>query len=59
MAEVYLSDLAEDKQTDAFLGKGTEELKKKAEELGCEVIVGEYLKKPKLDEVAQQESLEK
>ena len=50
MAEVYLSDLAEDKQTDAFLGKGTEALKKEAEEKGVEVVVGEFYSKPKLDE---------
>ena len=52
MSKVYLSDLAEDKQTDAFLGKGTEELKKKAEELEEEVVVGEFFAKPKLESEA-------
>ena len=45
MANLYLSDLSEDKQSDNFLGKGVEELKKQAEEQGCEVVVGEYFKK--------------
>ena len=51
MSDVYLRDLKEENQTDAFLGAGTEELKKKAEELDCEVIVGEYFQHPKLEEV--------
>jgi hypothetical protein len=50
MAKVYLSDLAEDKQTDSFLGKGTEALKKEAEEKGIEVVVGEYFDKLELEE---------
>jgi hypothetical protein len=53
MADVYLRDLAEDKQTDAFLGEGTEALKKKAEELDEDVVVGYYLDKPRLESEAE------
>jgi hypothetical protein len=50
-AYVYLRDLAEDKQTDGFLGKGTEELKRVAAIWFStkEVVVGEYYDKPRLE----------
>jgi len=50
MTTIYLSDLKEDKQTDIFMGKGTEALKREAEKKDCEVIIGEFNKKPYLEE---------
>lgn len=46
--EVYLRDIKEENQTDAFFGKGLEDLKAQAKALGREVIVG-YFIKPKLE----------
>lgn len=46
---VYLRDLEKDKQTEEFLGKGLEALKKKAKQFNREVVVGYYLDKPKLE----------
>lgn len=46
---VYLRDLDKEKQTDSFLGKGTEKLKKKADKEGYNVIVGYYLKRPRIE----------
>ena len=61
MSYVYASDLSKDKQSDEFLGKGFEELAKKAEEKGEEVVVGEFFKQAKLEiklrELAYEEGL--
>ena len=39
---IYASDLAKEKQTDAFMGKGFEEALKKAEENETDLIVGKF-----------------
>jgi len=50
MVKVLARDLAKDKQTDSFMGKGFEKLLKQAEEKNCDVIVGQYFGIPYLDE---------
>lgn len=42
MAKLYASDLAKDKQTDAFMGKGFEEALAKAEAKEVNLIIGEF-----------------
>ena len=42
MVYLYASDITKEKRTDAFLGEGTEQLIKEAEEKGEEVIIGTY-----------------
>lgn len=44
MVTIYASDLARNKRTDAFMGKGFEEMLKKAEENGEDIAVGEFYK---------------
>jgi hypothetical protein len=50
MVQVLMRDMAKDKQTDAFFGKGTEDLIRKAEAEGKDIIVGEYFDKPYIDD---------
>jgi hypothetical protein len=45
MANLYASDLAKDKQTDAFMGEGFEEMFAKAEADGVQLIIGTILNK--------------
>lgn len=47
---VYLRDLAADKQEPEFIGKNITELKKKAKQLGRDVIVGYYLDEAVLED---------
>lgn len=47
---VYLRDLDKDKQSEVFLGKGLDKLKKIADKKNCEIIVGYYLDKPMLED---------
>jgi len=42
MAILYASDLAKEKQTDAFMGEGFEDALKKAEENENELIIGKF-----------------
>lgn len=42
MAQIYASDLAEERRTNAFMGDGFEEALAKAEANGKELIVGEF-----------------
>lgn len=46
---VYLRDLKEELQTEAFLGKGLNKLKEKAKKGNKEIVVGAYFDKPKLE----------
>ena len=57
MTKVLMRDIAKDKQTDSFFGKGTEKLIEEAEEKGIDVVVGEYYDKPRLDEERLQERI--
>lgn len=47
---VYLRDLKEELQTEEFLGKGLNELKKKAKKENKEIVVGKYFDMPSLEE---------
>ena len=47
---ILMSDIRTEKQTDSFLGEGTEELIKEAEKKEVDIIVGRFYKKPYLDE---------
>lgn len=49
-SEVFARDLTENQKTDSFMGKGFEEMLKKAEAEGKEVIVGRYYKRAYIDE---------
>lgn len=42
MTRLYATDLSPEKRTDTFMGKGFEAMMKKAEDEGCELIIGEY-----------------
>lgn len=42
MAQIYASDLKQEKQNDAFMGRGFEEAFRKAKEKGAELVIGEY-----------------
>ena len=46
---VYLRDLEKEKQTEIFLGKGLDKLKKQALAEEREIVVGYYLDKPELE----------
>ena len=46
---IYARDIASELRNDTFLGKGFEEIQKKAEKEGKEVIVGYYLEKAKVE----------
>jgi len=50
MANIYASDLKPNLLKDSFMGEGFEKLLEEAREKDIEVIVGEYYKKPKLEE---------
>ena len=41
---MYASDLHPSKRTDSFMGEGFEEMLKKAEEQGEELVIGEFSK---------------
>ena len=46
---VYLRDLEKEKATEAFLGKGLDKLKERAEKEDKNIIVGHYLDRPILE----------
>lgn len=48
-ADVLARDIAKDKLTDAFFGEGFEELLEKANKEGNDVVVGEFVDKPYID----------
>jgi len=47
---VYARDLKEECRTDGFMGKGFEEMLKKANAEGKEVVVGHFLKRARVEE---------
>jgi len=50
MSPIYARDLNADVLNDAFMGAGFEEMLKKANAEGKEVVVGHYLKRARVEE---------
>ena len=48
--KIFARDLAKEKQTDSFMGKGFEEAMAKAEANGNDLIVGEFCPNEEWDE---------